>query len=135
MSFSLLGEVVILIVYYLQCTKTHNIHEDLRQLSYGTVTCRTLGRYDVNGFRFCSNQFEMSRPRATTRNTGVVARALDALGREINYYCIIQNILEFNFIGNKTLKVVLFLCDWFDNNNGIRQCQYGITEVKHKERL
>jgi hypothetical protein len=33
------------------------------------------------------------------------------------------------------LKVVFFLCDWFDNNNGIRQSQYGIIEVKHKERL
>jgi hypothetical protein len=79
MSFSLLREVVILTVYYLQCTKTPNIHEDLRQLSYGTVTCITFVRYDVNGFRFCSDQFEKSRPRATTRNTRVLTRALDAL--------------------------------------------------------
>jgi hypothetical protein len=42
---------------------------------------------------------------------------------------------EFNFAGNKTLKVVFFLCDWFDSNNGIGQSQHGITEVKHKERL
>jgi hypothetical protein len=66
---------------------------------------------DVNGFRFHSDQFEKSHPRAATRNTGVVTRALDALRRETNYYGIIQNILEFNFAGNKTLKVVLFLCD------------------------
>jgi hypothetical protein len=77
------------------------IHEDLRQLSYGTVTCRTFGRYDVNGFRFRSDQFEKSRPRVATRNTGVLTRALDALGRETNYYGIIQNIPEFNFAGNK----------------------------------
>jgi hypothetical protein len=64
-----------------------------------------------------------------------VTRALDALERETNYYGIIQNILEFNFARNKTLKVVLFLCDWFDSNNGIRQSQYGMIEVKHKERL
>jgi hypothetical protein len=89
----------------------------------------------VNGFRFCSDQFEKYRPRAATRNTGVVTRALDALRSETNYYGIIQNTLEFNFAGNKTLKVVLFLCDWFDNNNEIRQSQYGITKVKHKERL
>jgi hypothetical protein len=95
----------------------------------------TFGRYDVNGFHFRSDQFEKSHPRAATRNTGVVTRALDALGRETNYYGIIQNILEFNFAGNKTLKAVFFLCDWFDNNNGIRQSQYGITEVKHKDRL
>jgi hypothetical protein len=89
----------------------------------------------VNGFLFCSDQFEKSRPRVATRNTGVVTRALDALERETNYYGIIQNILEFNFAGNKTLKVVFFLCYWFDSNNGIRQTQYGITGVKHKERL
>jgi hypothetical protein len=135
MSFILLGEVVILTMYHLQCLKTTNIYEDLRQLSYETVTCRTFGRSDVNGFCFCSNQFEKSRPRAATRNTRVVTRALDAHEREINYYGIIQNILEFNFIGNKTLKVVFFLCDWFYNNNGIRQSQYGITKVKQKERL
>jgi hypothetical protein len=99
------------------------------------VTCRTFGRYDVNVFHFRLDQFEKSRPRAATRNTGVVTRTLDALGRETNYYGIIQNILEFNFVGNKTLKLVFFLCDWFDTNNGTRQSQYGITEVKHNERL
>jgi hypothetical protein len=51
----------------------------------------------VNGFRFRSDQFEKSHPRAATRNTRVVTRALDALRRETNYYDIIQNILEFNF--------------------------------------
>jgi hypothetical protein len=113
MSFNLLSEVVFVILtsYHLQCTKTPSIHEDLRQLSYGTVTCRTLGRYDVNGFRFHSEQFEKSHPRAATCNTRVVTRALDAHGRETNYYGIIQNILEFNFAGNKNLKVVFVLCD------------------------
>jgi hypothetical protein len=90
------------------------------------VTCRSFGRYDVNGFCFRSHQFEKSHPRAATRNTGIVARALDAPGRETNYYGIIQNIFEFNFAWNKILKVVFFLCDWFDNNNGIRQSLYGI---------
>jgi hypothetical protein len=64
-----------------------------------------------------------------------VTRALDAHGRDTKFYVIIQNILDFNFAGNKTLKVVFFLCDWIDINNGIRQSQYGITEVKHKDRL
>jgi hypothetical protein len=64
----------------------------------------------MNGFRFGSDQFEMSCPRVATRNTGVVTRTLDAHDRKTNYYGIIQNILEFNFAGNKTLKVVFFLC-------------------------
>jgi hypothetical protein len=101
MSFSLLREVVILTLYHLECTKTRNIHEDLRQLTYGTVTCRFFGRYDVNAFHFHSDQFEKSHPRLATRNTRVVTRVLNAHGRETNYYGIIQNILEFNFAGTK----------------------------------
>src|SRR6266540_5081946 len=78
--------------YSFQCTKDADIHDDLRQLSYGRVTVRSYGRYDVNGFRFRSAPFEAARPRAATVNSGVVTRAVDAQGREINYYGIIQNI-------------------------------------------
>jgi hypothetical protein len=48
-----------------------NVHADLRQLSYGSVTAKSYGRYDVNGFRFRSIIFEDSRPpmaRASGRN-------------------------------------------------------------------
>jgi hypothetical protein len=53
-----------------------------------------------------------------TTNSGVVTRAIDAEGRETNYYVIINKILEFCFVGNKELKVVFFDCDCFDSNNG-----------------
>jgi hypothetical protein len=53
-----------------------------------------------------------------TTNSGVVTRAIDAEGRETNYYGIINKILEFCFVGNKELKVVFFDCDCFDSNNG-----------------
>jgi hypothetical protein len=64
-----------------------------------------------------------------------VTRAIDAEGHETNYYGIINKILEFTFVVNKELKVVLFDCDWFDRNNGTRQNQFGMVEVKHNERL
>ena len=66
-----------------------NVHEDLRQLSYGKVKIRSYGRYDVNGFQFCSTQFEAPHPLAATCNTRVVTRAIDAHGRETSYYGII----------------------------------------------
>jgi hypothetical protein len=47
----------------------------------------------------------------TTTNSGVVMRAIDAEGRETNYYEIINKILEFSFAGNKELKVIFFDCD------------------------
>jgi hypothetical protein len=51
------------------------------------------------------------RPLATTTNSGVVTRAIDAEGCETNYYGIINKIFEFSFIRNKELKLVFFGCD------------------------
>jgi hypothetical protein len=64
-----------------------------------------------------------------------VTRAIDAEGRELNYYWIINKILEFSFAGNKELKVVFIDCDWFNSKNGTWQNQFGMVEVKHNERL
>jgi hypothetical protein len=83
------------------------------------VTVRSYGRYDVNGFRFQSAPFEAARPRAATVNSGVVTRAINEKGQEINYYGIIQQILEFSFARDKELKVVFFVCNWFDSIHGI----------------
>jgi hypothetical protein len=83
------------------------------------VTIRSYDRYDVNGFRFLSAPFEAACPRAATVNSGVVTRAIKEQGQEINYYEIIQQILEFSFAGNKELKVVFFIRNWFDSIHGI----------------
>ena len=99
------------------------------------MTVRSYGRYDVNGFRFRSAPFEATRPRAATINSGVVTRAVDEQGKEINYYGIIQNILEFCFAGDKELKVVFFVCNWFDSIHGIRHNQFGMVEIKHNAKL
>jgi hypothetical protein len=76
--------------YPFQCTKVADIHDDLRQLSYGSVTVRSYSRYDVNGFHFRSAPYEVARPRTATVNSGVVTRAINEQGQEINYYGITQ---------------------------------------------
>jgi hypothetical protein len=78
------------------------------------VKVRSYGRYDVNGFWFRSTGFEVLCPLAATTNSGVVTSTIDDEGYKTNYYGIINKILEFSFVGNKELKVVLFDCDWFD---------------------
>jgi hypothetical protein len=45
-------------------------------------------------------------------------RVIDAQRHESKYYGIIKNITEYNFTGNKNLKIVLFDCDWYDSNHG-----------------
>jgi hypothetical protein len=99
------------------------------------VTVRSYDRYDVNGFRFWSAPFEAARPRAATVNSGVVTRAINEQGQEINYYGIIQQILEFSFAGDKELKLVFFVCKWFDSIHGIRHNKYGMVEIKHNTKL
>jgi hypothetical protein len=80
--------------------------------------CQSYGQYDVNGFHFHSTVFKASRLLAATTNTRVVTRVVDVEGHESEYYGIIKNIIEYNFVGNKNLKTVFFDCDWFDLNQG-----------------
>ena len=104
-------------------------------LSVGAVTVRSYGRYDVNGFRFHSTRFKAAHPLATITNSEVVTRAIDDQGKVTNHYEAIKEMLEYMFIGDKQLKVVFFGCDWFTPNSAIRENQYGIVEVKHKDRI
>jgi hypothetical protein len=64
-----------------------------------------------------------------------VTRAINEQGQEINYYTIIQQILEFSFAGDKKLKVVLFVCNWFDSIHVIQHSKYGMVEIKHNAKL
>jgi hypothetical protein len=75
---------------------------------------------DMMSVTFASGQppFEATRPRAAIVNSGVVTRGINEQGQEINYYGIIQQILEFNIVGDKELKVV-FVCNWFDSIHGV----------------
>jgi hypothetical protein len=112
-----------------------NVHADLWELSYGSNVVNSYGRYDVNKFRFRSIIFEASRSLAATTNTWVVTRVVDAEGHESKYYGIIKSIIDYNFTGNKKLKIVFFDCDWFDPNQGTRENEFGMVEVKHVHQL
>jgi hypothetical protein len=52
-----------------QCVVAGNVYADLCQLSYGSITVKSYGRYDGNGFRFHSTIFEAFRPLMATTNT------------------------------------------------------------------
>jgi hypothetical protein len=87
-----------------QCVLAGNVHVDLRQLSYGSITMKSYGRYDVNGFHFRSTMFESSAPLAATTNTRLVTRVVDAQGHETKYYGIIKNIIEYSLSRIRILK-------------------------------
>jgi hypothetical protein len=52
-----------------QCVLAGIEHEDLCQLSYGSIVAKSYCRYDVNRFCFRSTVFEASRPLVATTNT------------------------------------------------------------------
>jgi hypothetical protein len=106
----------------------------LRQLSLGQVKALEYSWYDINGCRFWIVKLEASHPLAATTNNRLVTSGEDAIGHIIDYYGILQNIVEYTFSGAKELKVVFFQCDWFNPINGTRVDDFGMVEVKHKSR-
>jgi hypothetical protein len=63
---------------------------------------------DNNGYHFWTAKLEESHPLAATTNNIVVTSGEDATGHVIDYYGILQNIVEYTFGGAKELKVVFF---------------------------
>ena len=61
------------------------MNDDLHQLSIGSVTDKSYGRYDVNEYRFRSSIFKSSHPMSTTQKNGVVTRATVSEGDEYCY--------------------------------------------------
>jgi hypothetical protein len=51
-------------------------------------------------------KLEASHPLAAITNNRLVTSGEDATGHINNYYSILQNIVEYTFIGAKELKVV-----------------------------
>jgi hypothetical protein len=79
-------------------------------------------------------KLEASHPLAATTNNKLVTSGNDATGHVIDYYGILQNIVEYMFGGAKGLKVVFFQCDWLDPINSTRVDEFGMVEVKHELR-
>jgi hypothetical protein len=44
---------------------------------------------------------------------------------------LLKNIIKYNFAGNKNLKIMFFDYDWLDPNQGTRENEFGMVEVKH----
>jgi hypothetical protein len=77
-------------------------------------------------------KLEASHPLVATTNNGVVTSGKHATGHVTDYYVILQNIVEYTLGDDKELRVVFFLCDWFDPINDIRMNNFGMVEVKHE---
>jgi hypothetical protein len=91
---------------------------ELRQVAEGCIhRILSYKHYDINGYHFQTAAHEMNRHNAKTINSGVLTVAEDG----VEYYGIIEEIIEFCFCSMKPLKLVLFKCHWFHPISGVRQ--------------
>ncbi|XP_073351930.1 uncharacterized protein [Aegilops tauschii subsp. strangulata] len=91
-----------------------SIDEELRWVSMGfdpaVMTCE---KYDVNGYRFHTEEHQNSRPDPKTINTGVFTEG----DNKVDYYGRVE--LTFK-CGREHLSFNVFKCRWFDPKNGLR---------------
>ena len=107
----------------LQCFKVSSIDNALRQISFGFRKMVTsYGAYDVNGYRYRSEEYERTRSKLTTINTGVCVSCIDDDNNELQYYGVIKDIIKIKWEGSLQLEMVLFDC-------------LGLVEIKHSSRL
>jgi hypothetical protein len=78
-----------------------NISSDLRQLTHGEVKALEYSRYDINGYHFRMEKLEASHPLVATCNSGVVTSGEDASRVTVDYYGVLQKIIEYTFGGTK----------------------------------
>lgn len=112
------------------------MHNDLKQMSRGCNRRIKVHRcYDCHGYRFRSEAAELARPNATTVNSGVVSYVTDdSGGQHIEYYGIIQEIVEISYEGKNDLSLVLFRCRWFNPIEGVRRTpKLGLVEINHNK--
>jgi hypothetical protein len=105
----------------------------IRQMSYGPskyVTC--YNGIIVNGYRFHTKENGQNK---ATMNSGVCVRGSIYGENDLDYYGILEEILELSYLGIQN-KVFLLRCHWFDPINGVKvDVRYGLVDVKPKSKL
>ena len=89
--------------------------------------------YFLNGYKF--NTKDQGQGMGAT-NCGIYVRGGNNGGVENDYYGVLTDIVEVQYIGWPIKKVILFKCDWFDPtmDRGTRIDNYGIVEVRASRR-
>ena len=95
---------------------------------------KTYKIFNIQGFKFCTKSSEESN---CTQTNGVVIMATmkryasvhdsDPRDGDLTYYGVIKDIIELSF-NNGRRKIVLFKCDWADNNRN-KTDKHGFTLV------
>ncbi|KAJ9188760.1 hypothetical protein P3X46_000125 [Hevea brasiliensis] len=88
--------------------------------------------YFVNGFKFHTHDYGRDRK---TLNSGVWVKGSCYNEYESDYYGLLNEVLQLEYFGVGN-NIILFKCEWFDTNKGIRvHPQHGLIEIHPKSRL
>lgn len=102
-------------------------------MSYGpskSVTCYS--GIIVNGYRFHTKENGKNK---ATMNSGVCVRGSIYGENDLDYYGILEEILELSYLGTQN-KVLLLRCHWFDPINGVKvDVRYDLVDVKPNSKL
>jgi hypothetical protein len=106
---------------------------ELRQVANGfAYRVKKYSGYDVNGYRFCTTNYDKSWPNWKTTCSGVFTPGLD----DVDYFGQIEEIYELNFYGSKPLTPVIFKWYWFDPQVTRRtHSNLGIVEIRQDSTL
>ncbi|XP_022884910.1 uncharacterized protein LOC111401419 [Olea europaea var. sylvestris] len=89
--------------------------------------------YFVNCFKFHTLDYGSNK---ATMNSGVCVVGSCHTDYERDYYGRLIEILELEYLGDFGSKVILFKCDWFDTNGGVRvHRRFNLVELNHKKKL
>ena len=104
------------------------ISKKIRSLAYGPskyVMC--CNGCNINGFKFYTHEYGYHK---IIMNSSVCIKDSWWKRLESDYYGILEEVIKLSYIrGN---SVILFKCQWFDNNNGMKiDPRHGITKIKY----
>ena len=101
-------------------------------MSYGpSKLVRCYNGYIVNGYRFHTKEYNENK---STMNCGVCVKGSSYNENELDYYGIVEEIIELTYIGTHN-KLFLFKCHWFDPTRVRVDKSYSIVDVQHKSKL
>ncbi|XP_042379879.1 uncharacterized protein LOC121972257 [Zingiber officinale] len=109
------------------------VDDDIKKLAHGPNRRVSSHKgYFVNGFKF--ETMEYGRFKATS-NYGVCVLGSTINEYEVDYYGVLEEILELNYYGLKDV-IVLFKCHWYDTSDkGMKVHRLGLVEINHKSKL
>ncbi|CAL5433319.1 unnamed protein product [Camellia sinensis] len=125
----------------LLATENVALSEEIKILALGPSRKATrFNGYIINGTRYHTKSCELRRK---TQNSGVMVKAKTssyASAKDINpvegdvaYYGYVTDIIELYYSHDH--RYMLFMCNWIDNNKGLKQDDFGFTLVNFNHLL